>query len=174
VLWVEGTLLDELNWSDRFGNRLDRFGLFVQRNRSDRFHNRLDWFVGSRVTSLVFVVVMRLGSGPLVVVQMFGMVSLVVVNLLDVLPPRAKYDGKRSHSFEMERRNGPRSSFCGFCSPLARQGWFPSGGSRGGSFDRCGDLVCANPTLEQMARHWFYSFDTNPSVELFVHSRACF
>jgi hypothetical protein len=22
-------------------------------------------------------------------------------------------------------------------------------------------LVCANPTLEQMARHWFYSVSTN-------------
>jgi hypothetical protein len=35
-------------------------------------------------------------------------------------------------------------------------------------------LVCANPTFEQMARHWFYSFGTNPSVELFVRSRARF
>jgi hypothetical protein len=26
-------------------------------------------------------------------------------------------------------------------------------------------LDCANPTLEQMAQHWFYSFGTNPSVE---------
>jgi hypothetical protein len=23
-------------------------------------------------------------------------------------------------------------------------------------------LVCANPTSEQMARHWFYTFGTNP------------
>jgi hypothetical protein len=30
-------------------------------------------------------------------------------------------------------------------------------------------MDCANPTFEQMAQHWFYSFDTNPSVELFVH-----
>jgi hypothetical protein len=29
-------------------------------------------------------------------------------------------------------------------------------------------LVCANPTFEQMARHWFYSFGTNPSGESFV------
>jgi hypothetical protein len=28
--------------------------------------------------------------------------------------------------------------------------------------------------LEQMARHWFYSFGTNPSVESFVHSRPHF
>jgi hypothetical protein len=35
-------------------------------------------------------------------------------------------------------------------------------------------LDCANPTLEKMARHWFYSFGTNPSAELFVRSRARF
>jgi hypothetical protein len=32
----------------------------------------------------------------------------------------------------------------------------------------------ANPTLEQMAQHWFYFFGTNPSVESFAHSRARF
>jgi hypothetical protein len=26
-------------------------------------------------------------------------------------------------------------------------------------------LDCANPTFEQMTRHWFYSFGTNPNVE---------
>jgi hypothetical protein len=35
-------------------------------------------------------------------------------------------------------------------------------------------LVCANPTFEQMTRHWFYSFSTNPSAESFVCSRARF
>jgi hypothetical protein len=31
-------------------------------------------------------------------------------------------------------------------------------------------LECANPTLEQMARHWFYSFGTNPVLSrLFIH-----
>jgi hypothetical protein len=35
-------------------------------------------------------------------------------------------------------------------------------------------LKCANPTFEQMAQHWFYSFCTNPSAEPFVRSRACF
>jgi hypothetical protein len=35
-------------------------------------------------------------------------------------------------------------------------------------------VVCANPTFEQMARHWFYSFGTNPSADSFVHSRARF
>jgi hypothetical protein len=58
----------------------------------------------------------------------------------------------------------------------ARQGWFPRGGShggfRGGSFDRRDDMVA--PTLEQMARHWFYSFGPNHNAESFVHSHAHF
>jgi hypothetical protein len=33
-------------------------------------------------------------------------------------------------------------------------------------------LVFANPTFKQIARHWFYSFGTNPSAESFVRSRA--
>jgi hypothetical protein len=34
-------------------------------------------------------------------------------------------------------------------------------------------LVCANPTLELMARHWFYSFGTNPVMShLFTHVLA--
>jgi hypothetical protein len=93
-------------------------------------------------------------------------------------PPRAQYRDGRSRSFEMERRNGPQSSFCGFGRPLVREGWFPHsgyhGGVRGGSFGRRDVLDCANPTLEQMTRHWFYSFSTNPSAESFVCSRARF
>jgi hypothetical protein len=93
-------------------------------------------------------------------------------------PPRAQYRDGRIHSFEMERRDSPWAFFHGFGPPLGREGWFPHGGYRGGvrggSFGRKDGLVCANPTFEQMARHWFYSFGTNPSAESFVHSRACF
>jgi hypothetical protein len=32
----------------------------------------------------------------------------------------------------------------------------------------------ANPTFEQMARHWFDLFCTNPSAESFAHSRSHF
>jgi hypothetical protein len=92
--------------------------------------------------------------------------------------PRAQYEDGRSRSFEMERRNGPRSSFRGFCPTPVREGWFPHsgyhGGVRGGSFDRRNVLDCANTTLEQMAQHWSYSFCTNPSAESFVHPRAHF
>jgi hypothetical protein len=57
-------------------------------------------------------------------------------------------------------------------------GWFPRngyrGGVRGGSYGMKDGLMCANPTFEQMARHWFYSFGTNPSAESFVGSHAHF
>jgi hypothetical protein len=93
-------------------------------------------------------------------------------------PTRAQYGNGRSHSFELERRDGPRFSFRGCGPPPGREGWFPHGGYcggvRGGSFGRKDVLVCANPTFEQMARQWFYSFGTNPSAELFVRSRARF
>jgi hypothetical protein len=32
----------------------------------------------------------------------------------------------------------------------------------------------ANSTFEQMARHWFDSFCTNPNAESFAHSRSRF
>jgi hypothetical protein len=34
--------------------------------------------------------------------------------------------------------------------------------------------IFSNPTFEQMARHCFDSFCTNPSAESFAHSRSCF
>jgi hypothetical protein len=43
-----------------------------------------------------------------------------------------------------------------------------------GSSDRRNALDCANPTLEQMAQHRFYSFGTNSSAEIFVQSCARF
>jgi hypothetical protein len=93
-------------------------------------------------------------------------------------PSRAQYGNGRSRSFEMERRDDPRFSFRGFGLPPGREGWFPRSGYRGGvcggSFDRRDALECANPTFEQMAQHWFYSFGTNPSDELFVRSCAHF
>jgi hypothetical protein len=60
--------------------------------------------------------------------------------------------------------------------PPVREGWFPRSGYRvrGGSVDRRNVLDCANPTLEQMAQHWFYFFRTNPNVESFVRSHARF
>jgi hypothetical protein len=74
----------------------------------------------------------------------------------------------------MKRRDGPRFSSRGFGPPPVTEGWFPHGGVHGGSFGRKVVLDCANPTFEQMAWHWFYSFGTNPSAESFVRSRACF
>jgi hypothetical protein len=93
-------------------------------------------------------------------------------------PSRVQYGCGRSRSFEVERRDDPRFSFHGFGPPPGGEGWFPlsgyRGGVRGGSFCRKDGFVCGKPTFEQMARHWFYSFGTNPSVESFVRSRARF
>jgi hypothetical protein len=93
-------------------------------------------------------------------------------------PPRAQYRDGRSRRFELERRDGPRSSFRSLGPPPVREGWFPHsgycGGVRGGSFGRSDVLDCADPTFEQMARHWFYFFGTKPSAKSFDNSRAHF
>jgi hypothetical protein len=83
VLWGEGTLLVELNQSDWFGNRPDRFG--VHRNRSDRFQNWSDRFGASRRTGLVFVPVMTLVLFQEVAVLMVDLESLQEVSLLGIL-----------------------------------------------------------------------------------------
>jgi hypothetical protein len=96
--------------------------------------------------------------------------------------PHAQYGDGRIHSFEMERRDGPRFSFRGFGPPLVGEGWFPHKGYHGGSrfdrmdhcIDRHGRMIVANPTFEEMARHWFATFGTNPSVESFAHSCSWF
>ena len=48
---------------------------------------------------------------------------------------------------------------------------FPCGGGRQprGRRDRGHAFDLANPSVEQMARHWFASHFTNPSVETFAH-----
>jgi hypothetical protein len=42
------------------------------------------------------------------------------------------------------------------------------------SIDRHGRMNVANPTFEEMARHWFTTFGTNPSVESFSRSHSWF
>jgi hypothetical protein len=66
------------------------------------------------------------------------------------------------------------------CS-LVRREWFSHGGCRFDRFDRMDysfDRYCrmnvANPTFEEMARHWFDNFGTNPRVESFARSRSWF
>jgi hypothetical protein len=62
-----------------------------------------------------------------------------------------------------------------------RREWFSHGGPRSDrfdrmdrSFDRHGRMDVANPTFEEMARHWFDTFGTNPIVESFARSRSWF
>jgi hypothetical protein len=96
-------------------------------------------------------------------------------------PPRDQYEFGRGHSFESQRGYGPRFPFRGTRTPSVRREWFYHGGSRfdsfdkmDRSFDRRGRMDVANPTFEEMARHWFETFGTNPSVESFSRSRSLF
>jgi hypothetical protein len=96
-------------------------------------------------------------------------------------PPRDQYEFGRGRSFESQRGYGPCFSYHGSHTPPMRREWFSHGGSRFDrfdrmdcSFDRRGRIYVANPTFEEMARHWFHTFGTNPSVESFARSRAWF
>ena len=63
-----------------------------------------------------------------------------------------------------QRGCGPRDR--GFVRELERPRLEGRGySSRGDFFD------CAYPTFEQMARHWYNNFGTNPSVGPFAHRR---
>jgi hypothetical protein len=127
---------------------------------------------------LVFVVVRMLGLVQVVVVLVVGMGSLQVISLLGILP--LVLNTGMGGVVALRWRGGMvhRLPFVVLFLLQLKRGWFPRsgyrGGVRGGSFDRRDALDCANPTMEQMARHLFYSFGTNPSAESFVHSRACF
>jgi hypothetical protein len=76
-------------------------------------------------------------------------------------PPRDQYEFGRGRSFESQMGYRPRFLFCGSRIPPMRQEWLSHGGF---SFDRRGRMDVANPTFEEMARHWFHTFGTNPSV----------
>jgi hypothetical protein len=67
------------------------------------------------------------------------------------------------HSFGFQRNYEPR---------------FPPHGARTSSMGHgkfsCKGMMFANPSFEQMARHWFNFLCANPSVESLAHSRSCF
>ena len=74
--------------------------------------------------------------------------------------------GRYDRRFEARREFRPRFSPRGARVPPVRRERVPW-------MDR--DRVdFANPSFEQMARHWFDSFCTNPSVETFARSRSRF
>jgi hypothetical protein len=79
---------------------------------------------------------------------------------------RGQYEyGGNDRSFRSQRSYGPQSPLRGTRSP-------PRG--RVGVPPRRDRMDFANPTFEQMARHLFDSFCTNPSAESFAHSRSRF
>jgi hypothetical protein len=93
-------------------------------------------------------------------------------------PPCDQYEFGRGRSFESQRGYEPLSFFHGTRTPPMRQEWFSHGGSRFDRMDHCidrhGRMNVANPTFEEMARHWFATFGTNPSVESFARSHSWF
>jgi hypothetical protein len=79
---------------------------------------------------------------------------------------RGQYEyGGNDRSFRSQRSYGPWSPLRDTRSP-------PRG--RVGVPPRRDRMDFANPTFEQMARHWFDLFCTNPSAESFAHSRSRF
>jgi hypothetical protein len=73
--------------------------------------------------------------------------------------------GGNDRSFRSQRSYKPRSPIRGMRSP-------PRG--RVGVPPRRDRMDFANPMFEQMARHWFDMFCTNPNAESFAHSRSRF
>jgi hypothetical protein len=108
-----------------------------------------------------------------VVVLVVGLESLQEVSLLDILP--LEFTTGMGGVVALRCRGGTVHELSFVVLVLLQvEGWFPRGCVRGGSFGRKDGLVCANPTFKQMARHWFYTFGTNPSVESFARSRSWF
>ena len=98
-------------------------------------------------------------------------------------PPRGRYEARRDgRSFESQRHYRPCFPPRGARSPpmrLERTSSFRGEKTpplRHESVGRSGLIGrdVANPTFEQMARHWFDSFCANPNVESFAHSHSCF
>jgi hypothetical protein len=95
-------------------------------------------------------------SGLEIVVLVVGLESHQVVSLLGILP--LEFTTGMGGVVVLRRRGGTvnEPSFMVLVFP-GSEGWFPrrgyQGGVRGGSFRRKDGLVCANPTLEQMAWH---------------------
>jgi hypothetical protein len=73
--------------------------------------------------------------------------------------------GGNDRSFRSQRSYGTRSSLSGTRSTPRRRVGVPP---------RRDKMDFANPAFEQMARHWFDSFCTNPSAESFAHSHSRF
>jgi hypothetical protein len=79
---------------------------------------------------------------------------------------RGQYEyGGNDRNFRSQRSYRPRSPLRGTRSPPRGHVGVPPRRDR---------MDFANPTFEQMARHWFDSFCTNPSAKSFTHSRSCF
>jgi hypothetical protein len=98
--------------------------------------------------------------------KVVGVLGLGMVSLLDVplLVSNISMGGTIT-ALGPKRSYGPWSPLRGACSPPRVRVGVPPRRDR---------MDFASPTFEQMARHWFDSFCTNPSAESFAHSRSHF
>jgi hypothetical protein len=79
---------------------------------------------------------------------------------------RGQYEYRgNDRSFRSQRSYEPRSPLRGARSPPWRHVGVPPRRDR---------MDFSNPTFQQMARHWFDSFFTNPSAESSAHSLSFF
>jgi hypothetical protein len=83
-------------------------------------------------------------------------------------PPRGRYEFGRGRNFGSQRGYRPHFPLGGARTPPVRREVIPPGGH---SFDR---MDIANPSFEQLARHWFDSLCANPSVASLTRSRSWF
>ena len=96
-------------------------------------------------------------------------------------PTRGRYEVRRNdRSFESQRNYGPRFPLRGARTPPMRHDRVPMMGYnrsevRHGTFlrERCFGVNFANPSFEQMARHWFDSFG-QPSGGSFAFTHGHF
>jgi hypothetical protein len=95
----------------------------------------------------------------MVCVLVRGLVGLVVVLLDTSYSSSIRFRGD-DRSFGFQRNYGPRFPSRGAHTPSVGHGKF---GGKG--------MMFANPSFEQMARHWFNFLCANPSVESLAHSR---
>jgi hypothetical protein len=119
---------------------------------------------------LVFKVMLLLELVSLVVVQVVGVLSVVVLSLLDALHlvVDTVWEGSQ---FKVSKGLWTMLSlsWCSYSS--SETGVVYCGGS---SFAKCDRMDFANSTFEEMPRHRFDSFGINPSVESFARSHFGF
>jgi hypothetical protein len=136
--------------------------------------------LGRLLDSLVSLVVMLEGSVPSVVEEMVSTLSLVVLSLLDVLHLVINTSSGEVAVLSLRGATDHGIFLWHSYSSMETGVVFPCGyrfdrvDRMDRIFDRRSRMSVANPTFEEMARHWFNTFGTNPSVKSFARSCSWF